>query len=180
VTDPFVCVPLEIVRTNLSSGAFKLLVALLSFHNQKTGKCCPRVETICERLGGAPTRSVFRWLRELRRAGILEVTRHGRENTYTFNICQKWHIRYAKSGTSDMPKVAHQGGGHPYMNRCSEQMERTEALRASGLPVCDAAASSPKTKPQPAVPRKPIRKSVLDIFYERYATDEERKARPKS
>ncbi len=79
----FVCLPSEILQAKLSSGATKALLGLLSYRSHKTGQCNPKIEKLCERLGGASEATVRRWLRELRRAGMVETTKQrGRANSY--------------------------------------------------------------------------------------------------
>jgi hypothetical protein len=81
----FLCVPLEVLRANLSPGAIKALLGLLSYRNRATGQCNPGLEKLAERLGGIPDTTMRRWLRELRQAGIVETVRHRGASAYVFH-----------------------------------------------------------------------------------------------
>jgi hypothetical protein len=82
----FFCVPYAALQANVSPGAIKALLGLLSFRNQQTGQCNPRFETLRERLGGELRRTVYRWLHELQRAGLLEIEPHqGYSNSYVIH-----------------------------------------------------------------------------------------------
>ena len=70
---------------NLSSGAFRALTGLLSFRNKASGRCCPRISTLSERLG-VPYGTVRRWLRELRAAGVVDTARHQTYNSYQIQL----------------------------------------------------------------------------------------------
>jgi hypothetical protein len=176
----FLMVAREILADQRISGNAKLLLALLLDHrNKRTGQCNPWESSLAEELG-ISRYAVMRGLKELSLAGWIQTKRGQNGNRYEF---PKSQIRTSQVANPHMEsrKSALEAGVYPYMNLNNEPYKEP-ALRASGFPVCDAAAfpQKSKTKTQPAVPRKPIRKSVLDIFYERYATEEQRKARPKS
>jgi DNA-binding transcriptional MocR family regulator len=174
----FLIVAQEILADQRISANAKLLLAqLLDHRNKRTGQCNPWETSLAEELGISRC-TVMRGLKELSLAGWIRTKRGQNGNQYKFPKSQNATSQVANPNMESR-KSALGAGVYPYMNLNNEPYKEP-ALRASGVSVCDAAASSPKTKPQPAVPRKPIRKSVLDIFYERYATDEQRKARPKS
>lgn len=83
----FVSLPPEILEADLSNGAMKALLGLLSFRNRKTGQCNPKIAKLCERLGGVSDVTARRWLRQLRRAGIVEATKeHGKSNSYRIDM----------------------------------------------------------------------------------------------
>ena len=70
---------------DLSSGAVRALIGLISFRNKSSGLCCPRIATLCQRLGVAYG-TVRRWLRELRGAGILVTTKRRGSNSYRIEL----------------------------------------------------------------------------------------------
>jgi hypothetical protein len=86
VKGQFVCVPVEILTGNFSPGAITALLGLLSFHNRKTGQYNPSLGTLAKRLT-TPAETVRRWVRELRRAGIVISTANpGSSNSYSFSF----------------------------------------------------------------------------------------------
>jgi hypothetical protein len=119
--EQFCCVPLAILRMKFSAGALKGLLGLLSFRNQETGQCNPRVEKLCERLN-APDRTVRRWLRELRTVGILETTKH-RSGLNTYII----QMPMAKSGRTAAAKNGRSGVAAPLVY---EQIKGNKRARA--------------------------------------------------
>lgn len=130
-TKPFVCLPVHIVESNLSTGALKTLLGLLSYRNSETGKCNPGPDKLRERLGGVARRTMFRWLQELRQAGILEAHRREGAAFYTLHMDVVPPASSAKNGTeltpSSVPKMAlncakngTEHFPHPYMNQMIE------------------------------------------------------------
>lgn len=73
---------------DLSRGSHLALIALISFRNKSNGKCCPGIKTLAGRLN-APYETVRRWLRELRRAGIVKTTRHRASNWYHIELPER-------------------------------------------------------------------------------------------
>jgi hypothetical protein len=64
----------------------KGLLGLLSFRNRRTGQCNPSLGTAAKRLG-VPGETLRRWVRELRRAGIVVSTPNlGSSNSYRFSF----------------------------------------------------------------------------------------------
>lgn len=106
---------------DLSSGAFRALLALLSFRNKSSGLCCPKIATLGERLG-VPRRTLCRWLAELRLAGVVGVTHRRGSNSYQINLSKNGgkscgceepampemaHLAMPKVAHVRVPKVAH-------------------------------------------------------------------------
>jgi DNA-binding transcriptional ArsR family regulator len=129
----FVCLPSEMLQAELSTGATKALLGLLSYRNRKTGQCNPRIEKLSKRLGGASDSTVRRWLRELRQAGILEATKQrGKANSYRI-LCPVTNDR------TGPVKNDRTGPPYPYMNQ-----KKLEPAAKERVPVAAAAAVSPK------------------------------------
>jgi DNA-binding transcriptional ArsR family regulator len=98
--------------SNLSNGAHRALVGLLSFRHKETGRCCPRVATLSQRLGGVPYGTVRRWLRDLRRSGVVETSRHRGSNSYRIDLVKSCgkppgseHIHRPRVAIPERPKV---------------------------------------------------------------------------
>lgn len=148
----------------LSTGARQALLGLLSFRNKETGLCCPRVATLAQRLGTS-SRTLFRWMAELRACGILEVKRNGRANFYTFHKCGKPVVENAayqgktgdKSGTSDVPILAHQLSFILYEQDSINRQSGVESGCTFSHPTAADRPSSPpplKTEDQTQTPVK--------------------------
>jgi len=123
----------------LSSGARQTLAGLLSFRNRTTGLCCPRIDTLCARLGGASRRSVIRWIKELKDSGAvlityrrgpsqydIQVTNAGSAETETVN-----NSTCANSGSRTCAKFGTPGAPYPLYE--PDSVEPTARYRA-GLP----------------------------------------------
>ena len=124
---------------NLSSGAHRALIGLLSFRNKANGQCNPKMETLGERLGGIPERTLRRWLHELRLAGVVYATKHRGSNSYRINIstdCEKPAVENAQ----DRPKVAAQD--RPKMAGLNARIltEQTVLNRQRGTAAADVHA----------------------------------------
>jgi DNA-binding transcriptional ArsR family regulator len=118
---------------NLSSGARRALTGLYSFRNKKTGSCCPRIATLCERLG-APYGTVRRWLRELRVAGVVEMAKHRGSNAYVFHrdvfhSVEKFESVH-KSGRSTASISGRSGGPYPLYEQTKGNIERIPPQRS--------------------------------------------------
>ena len=105
--EQFVCIPLSILEADLSGGALKALIGLLSFRNRKTGQCNPSLATLSNRLK-TPPGTVRHWMRELRRKGVITaVAKPGFVNSYQVNA------GLSKSERQPCPDP----GGHPVQNQ---------------------------------------------------------------
>lgn len=160
----------------LSSGARRALIGLISFRNQTTGQCNPGITTLCGRVQ-APRRSVCRWLAELRARGIVASKKpFGGTSRYEFpalsavfaNSAKSGTRNSAKSGTPIVPKVA----PFPplYEQTKGEQNTPRAEARSAAPPLVE---NSPSAAPDlPGVARKdvgretgPLGDSALDLYY---------------
>src|SRR4030095_15059958 len=94
---------------NISSGSRMALTALLSYRNRTTGQCNPKITTLIERLGGVHERRLYRWLAELRTAGIVISTKHRGPNSYEFHIATTRECRPDKNVRSGPDKNVRSG-----------------------------------------------------------------------
>lgn len=72
-TGPFVIVPEWVMSLPIAHGAFRLYALIARYADYSTGEAFPSRSTLGERLG-VSTDTVDRWLRELTKAGAVEIT----------------------------------------------------------------------------------------------------------
>jgi DNA-binding MarR family transcriptional regulator len=73
-TGPFALIPEWVIRLPVSHGSFRLYATIARFADYDTGHAFPSRQTLAGRLD-VSTDTVDRWLRELEKAGALEITR---------------------------------------------------------------------------------------------------------
>jgi DNA-binding transcriptional MocR family regulator len=155
------------------SSTTKLVLARLIRHcNLQTGQCNPKIATLARELGLSKI-TIQRTVARLRTLGWIQTRRGQRGLCFAIlsdHLDTSEPILSDHLDTSRDIKMIHQNASILYMNR-------TRGIERGSVPVGDAAALPPQSKNK--TQRKPPR-SVLDIFYEHYATEEQRKARPKS
>jgi hypothetical protein len=156
---------------NLSSGAGRALLGLLSFRNGATGQCNPKLGTLSKRLGGVACSTLRRWLHELRRAGIVEATKHRGASSYVFNndISGVFHTvknnsRVLKNEQSRVLKNEHSGGSYPYMN-----LSILEEERVPRFPPQKSNTSRPQPRREMTMNEK-----VLAAYYRNYGNTQRR------
>lgn len=73
-TGPFALIPEWVIGLPVSHGSFRLYATIARFADYDTGQAFPSRQTLAGRLS-VSTDTVDRWLRELEKAGALEITR---------------------------------------------------------------------------------------------------------
>jgi hypothetical protein len=158
---------------NLSSGACRTLLGLLSFRNKATGQCNPKIETLGRRLGGVPDRTLRRWLGELRQAGILEVRKHRGSSSFVFHMPVEEVFHTVENDGNPMPSAAKNDRSRPAKNGHSrpakngrsgvatplyeqDSIEQTELNTDDAVvtrPVCAPVETAAAAATSPAVPK---------------------------
>lgn len=84
-TGPFVIVPEWVLSLTISHGAFRLYALIARYADYSTGEAFPSRATLAERLSVSDD-TIDRWLRELTKAGAVEVTRRKNGNVNKTNL----------------------------------------------------------------------------------------------
>ena len=139
---------------SVSLTARLLFALLLDYRNSRTGQCNPWEATLATKLGVSES-SIFRAMKELKKAGRIEVKRTVRGNWYAFPTRQ---IDGTNPSTCMLP--SRQIDGSAAAGPLYEPSLRTNGAGAPG--------SLQKANPSnaAATPRKPVRSAALENYYE--------------
>ncbi len=88
--DPFVMIPLSLLRAPRVSLTAKLVLPLLEDHwNRKTGQCNPGIDTLAKELA-VSDRTIDRSITELSRLGLIKITWKQRTSHYDVAPRTRW------------------------------------------------------------------------------------------
>lgn len=160
----YLIVAKELLANKAVSVTARLLYAqLLDYRNNRTGQCNPW-ETKLARDVGVSRWTVIRKLRELEKAGLIEVKAGQRGNWYEFPKLQPATPQVANCHSAEL-QVATSGPAGPLYEPSLRNNARAPKRAAGSLLKQNSSSAA-------AVPRKPATSAVLESYY----AEERRKA----